>query len=151
MCQERWPFSAIDRHKNWKRCYAARNNVQRGWEGGRAGDFEVTTFRGHTNYITCFQFYRANLVSGSADNTLRVLFSFCFCVTTQVWRANNPEVSQPLLGHTGIVNCLQFNEVMAMSGSHDSTCKVWDAATGATLNTFHHGRLRNIQFSIHPL
>eukprot|EP01105_Mastigella_eilhardi_P027477 TRINITY_DN848_c0_g1_i1.p1 TRINITY_DN848_c0_g1~~TRINITY_DN848_c0_g1_i1.p1 ORF type:complete len:381 (-),score=80.18 TRINITY_DN848_c0_g1_i1:50-1192(-) len=126
MCQTRWPFCGIDRHKNWKRCYAAHNNIQRGWEGGRAGDFEVTTFRGHTNFITCFQFYHASLVSASADNTLRV------------WNVNDPDQMQQLSGHSGAVNCVQFNEAMIASGSQDSTVRLWDTTTGINTQTLQH-------------
>jgi hypothetical protein len=39
---------------------------------GKASQFEVTTFRGHKNYISCFQLYRNNIVSGSGDFNLKV-------------------------------------------------------------------------------
>ncbi|KAH3732925.1 F-box and WD-40 domain protein 7 [Pelomyxa schiedti] len=130
MCLERWPFCTIDRHKNWKRCYVARNNVTRGWEGGRAGDFEVTTFRGHTNYITCFQFYRSLLVSGSADTTLRI------------WRSTDPDNSRVLAGHTGPISCVQFNEIMVGSGGGgaDTTVRLWDITTATQLAVLNHTR-----------
>ncbi|KOB66908.1 Slimb, partial [Operophtera brumata] len=43
-----------------------------------------------------------------------------------------------LQGHTGSVLCLQYDERAIISGSSDSTVRVWDVNTGAMLNTLIH-------------
>lgn len=73
-CKERFPFAQISRYGNsWKRCFASRSKTQSGWEGGRPGDFKMTALRAHKDYVSAFDYYRNNVVSGSADNTLQVL------------------------------------------------------------------------------
>ena len=80
MCRARWPFVSIDRYKSWRTCFIAHTKIQRGWGTGKPGDFHVSTFRGHTSYITDFQLYRAILATASADRTARI------------WRANQSAV-----------------------------------------------------------
>lgn len=121
LCRARWPFVSLDQHANWKRCYAAHRSIQRGWAAGRAGDFRVETFRGHTDYVTAFQLYRNVLVTASADRTVRV------------WRAGGAgEDAAPtvLEGHEGPVHAVQFTEALIVSGADDSTARSWDTATG---------------------
>jgi F-box and WD-40 domain protein 1/11 len=45
---------------------------------------------------------------------------------------------QVLTGHTGSVLCLQYDEKVIISGSSDSTVRVWDVATGEMVNTLIH-------------
>jgi len=121
LCRARWPFVSLDQHKNWKRCYHAHKSIQRGWEGGRAGDFRVETFRGHTDYVAAFQLYRNILVTGSADRTVRI------------WRAGGSgEDAAPVVleGHEGPVTAVQFTEALVLSGSDDATARSWDTVTG---------------------
>jgi len=40
-----------------------------------------------------------------------------------------------LLGHTGPITCLQFDEIQIASGSLDKTLKVWDLRTGNIFET----------------
>ena len=72
MCRARWPFVSIDRYKSWRTCFIAHTKIQRGWGTGKPGDFHVSTFRGHTGYITDFQLYRAILITAASDHTARV-------------------------------------------------------------------------------
>lgn len=72
MCRARWPFVSIDRYKSWRTCFIAHTKIQRGWGTGKPGDFHVSTFRGHTGYITDFQLYRAILITAASDRTARV-------------------------------------------------------------------------------
>ena len=91
LCKEHFPFVQIASYGNdWKKCFIMRRNMQTGWETGRPGDFKVTdplrmswkltlifldqvqVLRGHSNYISCFDYYRNNVVSGSADSTLSI-------------------------------------------------------------------------------
>jgi len=43
-----------------------------------------------------------------------------------------------LTGHTGSVLCLQYDDKAIISGSSDSTVRVWDATTGEMVNTLIH-------------
>lgn len=45
---------------------------------------------------------------------------------------------QVLTGHTGSVLCLQYDERVIISGSSDSTVRVWDVNTGDMANTLIH-------------
>lgn len=43
-----------------------------------------------------------------------------------------------LTGHTGSVLCLQYDENVIISGSSDSTVRVWDVHSGEMVNTLIH-------------
>jgi F-box and WD-40 domain protein 1/11 len=45
---------------------------------------------------------------------------------------------QILTGHTGSVLCLQYDDKVIISGSSDSTVRVWDVKTGEMTNTLIH-------------
>lgn len=45
---------------------------------------------------------------------------------------------QVLTGHTGSVLCLQYDDKVIISGSSDSTVRVWDVETGEMTNTLIH-------------
>lgn len=137
MCLERFPFVQVSSYGNsWKRCYVARHSMQTGWESGRPGDFKVQTLRGHRNYITAFDYYRNNVVSGSADNTLKV------------WSTNKRNALHTLSGHGGVVNAVRFNEVRVVSASADNTIKVWDTTGGQCTHTLQQGgNARCVEFS----
>lgn len=45
---------------------------------------------------------------------------------------------QVLTGHTGSVLCLQYDDKAIISGSSDSTVRVWDVNTGEMVNTLIH-------------
>ena len=51
-------------------------------------------------------------------------------------------------GHTNGVMCLQFDDKVLISGSYDTTAKVWDASTGQLLRTLegHTSGIRCLQF-----
>ncbi len=49
-----------------------------------------------------------------------------------------PNNLQVLTGHTGSVLCLQYDEKVIISGSSDSTVRVWDVKTGELVNTLIH-------------
>eukprot|EP01116_Phalansterium_solitarium_P006607 TRINITY_DN18930_c0_g1_i1.p1 TRINITY_DN18930_c0_g1~~TRINITY_DN18930_c0_g1_i1.p1 ORF type:complete len:504 (+),score=22.01 TRINITY_DN18930_c0_g1_i1:175-1686(+) len=137
LCQSTFPFCSIDKYgRNWKKCYIGRSKVAKGWEGGKAGDFDVTSLRGHTNYVNCFSLYRNNIVSGAADSTVKI------------WKVSSDEPVHSLPGHQGTINCLQFNEMRIASGSADQTVCLWDAFTGLCFQTFrHNGAVTGLQFN----
>lgn len=45
---------------------------------------------------------------------------------------------QVLTGHTGSVLCLQYDDKVIISGSSDSTVRVWDVGSGEMVNTLIH-------------
>ena len=64
---------------------------------------------------------RHRIVSGSADNTVRL------------WDADTGQpVGQPLTGHTDVVSSVAFSPdgTRIVSGSGDKTVRLWDADTG---------------------
>lgn len=125
ICLQTFPFVVMDPEgKGWKRAYKYRSQIKRGWEEGRAGDFKLTTMRGHSDYITCFDYYRNNIVTGSADSEV------------MIWKARKPEAVNTLKGHQGVIASVKFNEVYIISGGADHLAKVWDTTTGACLYTF---------------
>ena len=68
----RYPFCGVDNVRNWKRAYSAVRRMQLGWNAGRPKDFKMNPLRGHANYVSCFALLKKMVVSGSADNTLKV-------------------------------------------------------------------------------
>ncbi|KAF2634506.1 sulfur metabolite repression control protein-like protein SconB [Massarina eburnea CBS 473.64] len=61
--------------------------------------------------------------------------------------------TQILKGHTNGVMCLQFNDEVLITGSYDTTIKVWDLATGKELRTItgHNAGIRCLQFDDNKL
>jgi division protein 1 len=45
------------------------------------------------------------------------------------------QAHRTLLGHSGPVTCLQFDEIHIVSGSLDKSLRVWDVRTGTTFET----------------
>jgi len=52
--------------------------------------------------------------------------------------ADELAVLQVLTGHTGSVLCLQYDDKVIISGSSDSTVRVWDVVSGEMVNTLIH-------------
>eukprot|EP01117_Protostelium_nocturnum_P003347 TRINITY_DN1432_c0_g1_i1.p1 TRINITY_DN1432_c0_g1~~TRINITY_DN1432_c0_g1_i1.p1 ORF type:complete len:509 (-),score=192.37 TRINITY_DN1432_c0_g1_i1:62-1588(-) len=123
-CQREFPFVSVARYgRSWKNAFVAQSGVQKGWNAGKAGDFKVTAYRGHTNYVNCFKNYKDVTVSGSADHTIKI------------WRGTEGSPLKDLTGHNGVISCLEFNEARIVSGSDDKTVKIWDATRGNLLNS----------------
>ena len=60
----------------------------------------------------------------NSKNTLKILINYIHL--------------QILTGHTGSVLCLQYDDKVIISGSSDSTVRVWDVKTGEMTNTLIH-------------
>jgi hypothetical protein len=135
ICKERFPFVQVSRYGNsWKRCYASRHRMQSGWEGGRPGDFKMTPLRAHKGYVSAFDYYRNNVVSGSADKTLQVcgmgewnawnVRGMLTCRDLdQIWNVAQPKPLHALHGHNGVVEVVKFNEIRIVSGAADNTVR----------------------------
>jgi WD40 repeat protein len=128
----------VSRYGNsWKRCYAARHKMQNGWEGGRPGDFKMTPLRAHKNYVSAFDYYRNNVVSGSADSSIQVRLCECACAVArencvgfvntqsfvQIWNVTQTKPLHTLNGHQGVVETVKFNEIRIVSGATDNTVR----------------------------
>ena len=65
-------------------------------------------------------------VSGLRDNTIKM------------WDRQSLACQRILTGHTGSVLCLQYDERVIISGSSDSTVRVWDVTSGDHITTLIH-------------
>lgn len=74
-------------------------------------------------FVGGIQFWGYALASGSADGCVRM------------WDMRTGQAHRTLVGHTGPIRCLQFDEMHLMSGSVDKTIKVWDLRTGTISDT----------------
>ncbi|KAF8973813.1 WD40 repeat-like protein [Flammula alnicola] len=77
----------------------------------------------YEDFVGGVQFWGYGLVSGSGDGAVRM------------WDMRTGQAHRTLLGHTGPVTCLQFDEIHIASGSLDKTLKVWDLRTGGIFET----------------
>lgn len=97
--------------------------------------------RGHSDYVTCFDYYRNNIVTGSADSEY---VNYCYqskakCLTSSrvmIWKARKSEAVNTLKGHQGVIASVKFNELYIVSGGADHLAKVWDTTNGSCLYTF---------------
>jgi len=137
LCREAFPFVQISQYGgDWKKCFLTRCRTSKGWESGKPNDFKMQVLRGHKNYISCFDYYRNNVVSGSADSTINI------------WSTNKLKPIHTLTGHSGIINAIQFNEVRVVSGATDARVKIWDTSSGQTTHTMNQGGAVNcLQFN----
>jgi len=96
----------------------------------------MTPWRAHTNYISCFDLYRRNVVSGGGDNDLNI------------WAFGNTKPLHTLKGHAGAVATVRFNEIWVISGANDSRANVWDTSTGRNVKTLqHNGAVKSLFFN----
>lgn len=101
-----------------------------------AGTFAVPTppyadgsWELYQDFIGAVQSWEYALVSGSGDGAVRM------------WDMRTGQAHRTLLGHTGPVTCLQFDEIHVVSGSLDKSVRIWDLRTGGVLETikYEHG------------
>ncbi|EMD41452.1 hypothetical protein CERSUDRAFT_110028 [Gelatoporia subvermispora B] len=95
-----------------------------------AGHFAVPTppyadgtWEMYEDFVGAVQFWGYALVSGSGDGAVRM------------WDMRTGQPHRTLLGHTGPVTCLQFDELHVVSGSLDKTIRIWDLRTGGIFDT----------------
>jgi WD40 repeat protein len=71
---------------------------------------------------------------------LPIIAGAAFCLFAQSSSAQEPKERSTLKGHTGHVDNLVFSadSKMLVSGSHDTTLRLWDVATGKELARFKH-------------
>jgi len=125
-CNLHFPFYNAESGQTWKNIFKVHRKLQIGWTQGRPKDFKMTAWRGHQQYINCFDLYKRHVVSGAADNDLNI------------WTFGNDKPLHTLKGHTGLINTVRFNEVWVISGSNDNRASVWDTSTGRNIKTLQH-------------
>lgn len=116
------PTTAVVRRKRpWKEVYSERFMLEKNW---RKGFFKVRMFRGHSDGVTCLQFNRKYLVTGSYDTSIKI------------WRVDTGECIRTLTGHTKGVRSLAFDSQKLITGGLDLTIKVWNYHTGQCISTY---------------
>jgi F-box/WD-40 domain protein 7 len=98
----------------WKQMYLTKHKIDYNWRFTElVHPDRLKTLKGHDDHVvTCLQFTRNRIVSGSDDNTLRV------------WNATTGKHLRTLVGHTGGVWCSEFDGITVVSGSTDRTLRV---------------------------
>ncbi|KZV77449.1 WD40 repeat-like protein [Peniophora sp. CONT] len=83
----------------------------------------------YQDFIGSVQFWGYALVSGSGDGAVRM------------WDMRTGQAHRTLLGHTGPVTALQFDEIHIASGSLDKSVRIWDLRSGGIFETikYDHG------------
>lgn len=80
----------------------------------------------YEDFVGGVQFWGYGLVSGSGDGAVRM------------WDMRTGQAHRTLMGHTGPVTCLQFDEMHIASGSLDKSIRIWDVRTGGTFETLNY-------------
>lgn len=105
----------------WKSVYSERYQLEKNW---RNGAYNLQEFVGHKDEVTCLQFNRKYLMSGSYDATVKV------------WNVETGECLKTLAGHLKGVRALTFDSQKLITGGLDSTIKVWNYHTGQCISTY---------------
>lgn len=123
------------------------DSIESNWRNGKHVLQKINCRSENSKGVYCLQYDDQKIVSGLRDNTIKIwdrttlqctkvitcLFLFVvylyliLCVIVQV-----------LTGHTGSVLCLQYDDKVIISGSSDSTVRVWNVNTGDMVNTLIH-------------
>lgn len=101
------------------------------------------------NGIYCLQYDEEKIISGSRDNTLKLWHksgASDSAVAGPAVPVSDPQykLGATLEGHTGSVLCLQFDNKKVVSGSSDSTIRIWDVETGTCINTLDHAHEQSV-------
>ena len=119
---------------NYHQIYKQRRTLEDNWTQCHYKPFQLPhrdyPEEAHTECVYTLQFIGRFLVSGSRDKTLRI------------WDLDTQRLIQkPLVGHTGSVLCLQFDnsekEDIIISGSSDTDVILWRYSTGQILQKIH--------------
>lgn len=118
----------------WKSVYSERYQLEKNW---RNGSYVLKTFQGHKDGITCLQFNRKYLMSGSYDTTIKI------------WNVETGECIKTLAGHSKGVRALAFDSQKLITGGLDSTVKVWNYHSGKCIATYrgHEDAVSSVDFS----
>ncbi|KAJ5152249.1 Mitochondrial division protein 1 [Penicillium capsulatum] len=76
------------------------------------------------DFVGAVQCFDAALACGTADGMVRL------------WDLRSGQVHRSLVGHTGPVTCLQFDDVHLVTGSLDRSIRIWDLRTGSIADAY---------------
>ncbi|KAL2200694.1 WD40-repeat-containing domain protein [Corynascus similis CBS 632.67] len=76
------------------------------------------------DFVGALQVFESALACGTADGMVRL------------WDLRSGQVSRSLVGHTGPVTCLQFDDVHLVTGSLDRSVRIWDLRTGSIYDAY---------------
>lgn len=105
----------------WKSVYSERYTLEKNW---RKGIYNVKSFIGHTDGITCLQFNQKHIITGSYDSTIKI------------WDIQTQKCVRTLVGHTKGIRSLIFDNQKLISCGLDTTIKVWNYHTGQCISTY---------------
>ena len=126
---------------NYHQIYKQKRKLEENWEAGRYKSFQLPhrdhPEEAHTECVYTIQYSGKHLVSGSRDRTLRI------------WNLDTLRlIGKPLVGHTGSVLCLQFDdsekEDIIISGSSDTDVILWRFSTGQLLKKIEHAHKESV-------
>ncbi|KRZ17091.1 F-box/WD repeat-containing protein 1A, partial [Trichinella zimbabwensis] len=120
--------------------------IESNWKHGRLLLYRINCRSDNSKGVYCLQYDDKKIVSGLRDNTIKVLLTHFLCTFVPDIRSCSPifdfetlSCIKVLTGHTGSVLCLQYDDRVIISGSSDSTVRVWDVNTGHMLcSLIHH-------------
>eukprot|EP01132_Coremiostelium_polycephalum_P007905 gene7905-9728_t len=112
---------------DWRENYLKRQRIEDNW---LKGNHKTIKLQGHTDWITCMQFDGKILATGSWDASLKVWnIETGDCRVLSSLEINS-KVGPNAGGHTHGITCVQFQGNRLISGSSDSTLRIWDLSTG---------------------
>ncbi|ROT40607.1 mitochondrial division protein [Sodiomyces alkalinus F11] len=76
------------------------------------------------DFVGAVQVFESALACGTADGMVRL------------WDLRSGQVHRSLVGHTGPVTCLQFDDVHLVTGSADRSVRMWDLRTGSISDAY---------------
>ncbi|CAG8430066.1 unnamed protein product [Penicillium salamii] len=76
------------------------------------------------DFVGAVQCFDAALACGTADGMVRL------------WDLRSGHVHRSLVGHTGPVTCLQFNDMHLVTGSLDRSIRIWDLRMGSIYDAY---------------
>ncbi|KAI0017494.1 mitochondrial division protein 1 [Xylariomycetidae sp. FL0641] len=76
------------------------------------------------DFVGALQVFESALACGTADGMVRL------------WDLRSGQVHRSLVGHTGPVTCLQFDDVHIVTGSLDRSIRIWDLRTGSIFDAY---------------
>ncbi|KAK8128064.1 hypothetical protein PG984_009172 [Apiospora sp. TS-2023a] len=76
------------------------------------------------DFVGAIQVFETALACGTADGMVRL------------WDLRSGQVHRSLVGHTGPVTCLQFDDMHLVTGSLDRSVRIWDLRTGSIFDAY---------------
>lgn len=120
------------------------DTIENNWRSGNHNLQRINCRSENSKGVYCLQYDDNKIVSGLRDNTIKIWDRHTLqCNKVSCELHNREHLTewlrlQILTGHTGSVLCLQYDDKVIISGSSDSTVRVWDVKTGEMTNTLIH-------------